>query len=204
MISDIFIQKLCNRGTYTLNLWHLNNLCKQHVLDMFYSCNFLVLNLEIIEQSVVILWVNWRVNKYFWQRFTCIVLRRQPFMRKLVNKMTTSIEALQFFTLNQWSWSNTNLKKLQSTLVNTKDGSLETFSFDMRSLDWKIFIDHYVLGTRHYVLKNNPDSMDSSRKKLKIFYFLHFIIQLAFVFFIVYNVMTSIYWINLSCDLTYW
>ena len=114
-------------------------------------------------------------------------------MRKLVNKMTTSIEALQFFTLNQWSWSNTNLKKLQSTLVNTKDGSLETFSFDMRSLDWKIFIDHYVLGTRHYVLKNHPDSMDSSRKKLKIFYFLHFIIQLAFVFFIVYNVMTSIY-----------
>ena len=71
VISDIFIQKLCNRGTYTLNLWHLNNLCKQHVLDMFYSCNFLVLNLEIIEQSVVILWVNWRVNKYFWQRFTC-------------------------------------------------------------------------------------------------------------------------------------
>ena len=133
-----------------------------------------------------------------------IVLRRQPFMRKLVNKMTTSIEALQFFTLNQWSWSNTNLKKLQSTLVNTKDGSLETFSFDMRSLDWKIFIDHYVLGTHHYLLKNNPDSMDSSRKKLKIFYFLHFIIQLAFVFFIVYNVMTSIYWINLSCDLTYW
>ena len=24
-----------------------------------------------MEQSVVILWVNWRVNKYFWQRFTC-------------------------------------------------------------------------------------------------------------------------------------
>lgn len=122
-----------------------------------------------------------------------MVLRREPFMRKLVNKMTTSMEALQFFTLNQWSWSNTNLKKLQSTLENTKDESLETFSFDIRSLNWKIFMDHYVLGTRHYVLKNNPDSMDSSRKKLKIFYFLHFIIQLAFVFFIVYNVMTSIY-----------
>jgi len=122
-----------------------------------------------------------------------MVLRREPFMRKLVNKMTTSMEALQFFTLNQWSWSNTNLKKLQSTLENTKDESLETFSFDIRSLDWKIFIDHYVLGTRHYVLKNHPDSMDSSRKKQKIFYFLHFIIQLVFVFFIVYNVMTSFY-----------
>ena len=39
---------------------------------MFYSGNFLVLNSEIIEQSVVILWVNWWINKRFWQRFTCM------------------------------------------------------------------------------------------------------------------------------------
>ena len=45
--------------------------CSAHVLDMFCSWNFLLLNLRINEQSVVILWVNWRVNKYFWQRFTC-------------------------------------------------------------------------------------------------------------------------------------
>merc|ERR1711862_407434 len=112
------------------------------------------------------------------------ILRRQTFMRKIVDKMTKAIEALQFFTLNQWSWSNTNLKKLQNVLVRSDPESLESFSFDIKSLDWKIFLDHYVLGTRHYVLKNHPNSMDSSRKKLKIFHFLHFIIQLAFVFFI--------------------
>jgi hypothetical protein len=119
-----------------------------------------------------------------------MILRRPTFMRKLINKAHVAIETLKFFTLNQWSWTNANLNKLQSALVNTDDNeSLESFSFDISSLDWKIFNDNYVLGVRHYVLKNHPDSMDSSRKKLKILYFLHRFIQLAFVFFLIYNIM---------------
>ena len=38
--------------------------CTHHVLDMFWSCNFL-------EHSVAILWVNWFKNECFWHRFTC-------------------------------------------------------------------------------------------------------------------------------------
>ena len=117
------------------------------------------------------------------------VLRRPTFMRKLINNMTIGIEAINFFCLHQWSWTNTNLNNLQSALVNTDTESLESFSFDIRSLDWKIFTDHNVLGMRHYVLKDNPDSIESSRKKLNILYFLHRIIQLAFVFFVIYNLM---------------
>ena len=110
-------------------------------------------------------------------------------MQKLINKMTKSIETMNFFCLNEWSWTNTNLNKLQSTLVNTDNESLESFSFDIRSLDWKNFVEHNVLGMRHYVLKNHPDSMESSRKKLNILYFLHRFIQLAFVFFLIYNLV---------------
>ena len=74
-------------------------------------------------------------------------------MRKITNRMTTSIGALQFFLLKEWSWSNTNLNSLHGELVNTDEKSLETFNFDIRPLDWKNFLDHYVLGTRHYALK---------------------------------------------------
>ena len=41
-----------------------NNLCTQHVLNMFWACNF-------HEQSFVILWDSWCKNKCFWKRFTC-------------------------------------------------------------------------------------------------------------------------------------
>ena len=81
------------------------------------------------------------------------ILRKPTFMRKLTNRMTTSIGALQFFLLKEWSWSSTNLNSLQGALVNTDEKSLETFNFDIRPLDWKNFIEHYVLGTRHYALK---------------------------------------------------
>ena len=40
-----------------------NNLCTQHVLPMFWACNF-------HEQSIVILWVSWYKNKCFWKIFT--------------------------------------------------------------------------------------------------------------------------------------
>ena len=117
------------------------------------------------------------------------VLRRPTFMRKLITNMTIGIEAINFFCLHQWSWTNTNLNNLQSALVNTDTESLESFSFDIRSLDWKIFTDHNILGMRHYVLKDKPETLDSSRKKLNILYFLHRLIQLAFVFFVIYNLM---------------
>ena len=43
-----------------------NNFCTQHILDMFWIYNFL-------EQSVVILWVNWLKNKCFWKIFTLLL-----------------------------------------------------------------------------------------------------------------------------------
>ena len=83
---------------------------------------------------------------------------------------------------------NQNFKS-KCALVNTDTESLESFSFDIRSLDWKIFTDHNQLGMRHYVLKNDPDSIESSRKRLNNLHFLHRLIQLAFIFFVIYNLV---------------
>merc|ERR1711963_1125375 len=90
----------------------------------------------------------------FWQK---------TFMRKLVHKMTKSIEALQYFTINEWSWSDRNLRNLHTELVNTDQESIRDFDFDIGNLDWKKFLDNYVLGTRHYVLKDRPETMEKSK-----------------------------------------
>jgi len=121
------------------------------------------------------------------------ILRLPRWARKLSVRMMKQIEVLQFFTLNQWSWSNSNLNNLHNSLVSTDENSLKTFDFDIKPLDWRIFCDHYQLGTRHFVFKDHPDTMNYSRKKLKILYFLHFIVQLTFVFFVFYNLMSAIY-----------
>ena len=41
------------------------------VHNLFWTCIFLVLNLQFNEQSIVILWVSWSKKKCFWQRIFC-------------------------------------------------------------------------------------------------------------------------------------
>jgi len=121
------------------------------------------------------------------------ILRQPRWARKVSAIITKHLEVFQYFGLNQWSLSNGNLNKLHSALVNTDENSLKTFDFDIRPLDWRSFTNHYVLGTRHFVFKDNPDTMDFSRKKLKILYFLHCVIQLFFIFFFIYSLIASVY-----------
>jgi len=118
---------------------------------------------------------------------------RKPFMIRLVNKMTKSIDALQYFTTNEWSWSNANVAKLHQDLVETDPQSLKDFDFDIKSLNWRNFFENYVLGTRHYVLKNSPTSMEASKKKMRLLGFLHFTLQFVFGMFMIYKIYTAIY-----------
>ena len=59
--------------------------CSQHVLSLEFS---------FTEQYVVILWVSWYKNKYFWKRFTCTWFK--PLVRQL-NQDSNSLS--MFFTL---------------------------------------------------------------------------------------------------------
>ena len=52
-----------------------NNLCTQHVLSFYWTCNSM---LWFNEQSFVILWVIRCKNKCFWKRFTCIKPHKNP------------------------------------------------------------------------------------------------------------------------------
>ena len=96
--------------------------------------------------------------------------------------------------LKEWSWSHDKLKQLHKALASTDENSLNTFDFDIRPLDWRNFTKHYVLGTRHFVLKDHPDKMGSGKKKLKIFYLLHSMMQMAFISFIIYCLTAIAYY----------
>lgn len=86
--------------------------------------------------------------------------------------------ALEYFSTNQWTWTCANLDKLHSDLAAADKQSLEAFDFNIEPMDWRLFMDDYVLGTRHFVIKNNPDTLESSQRKLRFFYLLHLAAQL--------------------------
>ena len=44
----------------------------------------------------------------------------------------------------------------------------EMFYFQLESLDWFSFIEQYILGTRMFVLKQDPGTIPACRKKMYV------------------------------------
>ena len=58
------------------------------------------------------------------------------------------------------------------------------FSADLRSdlPDWEKFWIDYLKGIRHFVLKNNPDSIEWCRTKYQMYQVMDFLVKTIFVF----------------------
>jgi alcohol-forming fatty acyl-CoA reductase len=95
----------------------------------------------------------------------------KPFFVRLNKRMAKSMSALEYFATRQWHWSDSNTRALFNSLSVTEQ---EKFNFDINQLDWPLYLDNYVLGTRKYVMNFSNDSIRSSRTKLKWMCRLHY------------------------------
>ncbi|PSN41791.1 hypothetical protein C0J52_21752 [Blattella germanica] len=82
-------------------------------------------------------------------------------------KFPGGLEVLQYYTTKEWVFHNDNLKSLPGQL-NEKDR--ETFFTDIKKVDWDSYIKNFVLGTRHYFLKEDPATLPQARKHMKRLY----------------------------------
>lgn len=102
---------------------------------------------------------------------------RERFFVSLYTRMSKVMGALEFFATRQWIWKDGNTRGLW---LSMDEEDRQTFSFDIQSVKWKPFLERYVLGTRKYVLKSSPDTLPESRKKLKQFRVMHWMLQGVF------------------------
>lgn len=111
---------------------------------------------------------------------------KKPFMVYVANKIKKGCDVLKHFANKQYEFGNRNLLKLRSDLEQTDEASLQAFDFDLSSFDWTSYFDDYCLGTRHFLLKNKPESMEASRFRMKLLMCLHYSIQFVFGFGLLY------------------
>lgn len=95
---------------------------------------------------------------------------------KAQKKLTMAKKSLEYFTTNEWKFHSTNVTKLQSVM---KESDLKEFQFDARKIVWSDYIENYVLGFRQFVFKQNPSTLDESRKRMEKLKILHQVIKLA-------------------------
>jgi len=116
---------------------------------------------------------------------------KKPFMWKLICKMHKAMQALEYFSTRQWSWSNDNVHALNDEL-DEQDKAL--FNCDLRKLPaWDSFLENYILGIRQYICKSSPDTLEKSRFRLKLLYVADCLLKLVLLF-ILYQILSLMFW----------
>ncbi|XP_055610155.1 putative fatty acyl-CoA reductase CG5065 [Uranotaenia lowii] len=106
---------------------------------------------------------------------------KKPIMQIVQTKLGKAASCLQYFTNAQWRFRNDNVKNLL-THMSPKDRS--TFQFDVSTIDWKDYIEKYVLGFRKYLFKQNPATLEKCRNNMYKMYLLHQLTKVVAVAFL--------------------
>lgn len=81
---------------------------------------------------------------------------------KTYKKIHKFANVISFFCTNEWTFTNDNVQKLWRNMT-VADQKL--FYFDLKSLDWEVYIKEYMKGMRVYLFKDDLSNAAEARKK---------------------------------------
>lgn len=96
-------------------------------------------------------------------------LGHSPMLGPIYQKVHRTTQALEYFTKNEWIYRTENFEALHNHLSPEDQ---RRFIIDVRKIDWPKYMENYVLGVRHFLLKEDPRTIDSARTKLDMLYYL--------------------------------
>ncbi|ESN90598.1 hypothetical protein HELRODRAFT_70906 [Helobdella robusta] len=86
-------------------------------------------------------------------------------MVETYNRLHRTMEVLEYFTTRSWEWTHAHLDVLKNNLTQEE---LKTFSFDPRVLHWPTYIENFCLGTKKFLLKEDPAGLPAARARIKM------------------------------------
>lgn len=85
-------------------------------------------------------------------------------MAQVYQKVHRSIDGLEYFTTNEWSFRNANFLALTEKI---SQHDRDTFYCDVRRIHWPSYIETFILGVRKFLLKEDPSTLPKARIKLE-------------------------------------
>ncbi|XP_029665011.1 putative fatty acyl-CoA reductase CG5065 isoform X2 [Formica exsecta] len=89
----------------------------------------------------------------------------KPKMVRMAKRFKRSTKTGEFFAINEWKFSVDNMRELVESVKAL--GHCNDFNVDIRSLDWDTYLHQYVLGIRKYILKDDLDTLNNARRRLR-------------------------------------
>lgn len=99
-----------------------------------------------------------------------VLTGKKPWLLKLQKKIYVAGENVKYFILNEWSFTNQNLKDLQHRL-NKYDQ--QQFNFDAKRINISDYIKLWILGYRRFILNLDDASIAKAKLKLRQLYIMH-------------------------------
>ncbi|XP_057371715.1 putative fatty acyl-CoA reductase CG5065 [Daphnia carinata] len=124
------------------------------------------------------------IPAHLFDMFYTLTGKRTRWVR-MYAKAALAFSSLEFFTTHQWRFLSNNPIRLLEELSNQDK---KTFYFDVREIDWKSYFETYVLGTRRFVLKDDPSTLPLAKRNLNRLYTIRMVLRLLF-FFSVFTVL---------------
>ena len=85
-------------------------------------------------------------------------------LTKFQIRLWKSVNTLEYFTSNEWYFSNDNMVGLHKSLEGRDQ---DTFNFDMKSIDWTTYMENYCIGTKKYALKEDMSRIGQAKATLR-------------------------------------
>lgn len=89
---------------------------------------------------------------------------QKPMLIRLQNRLWKSVACLEFFTTHEWTFEDGNVRSLYAKMSPSDQ---EAFNFDVRQIDWPIYLENYCLGVKKFVLKEDSKNLNKARKSLQ-------------------------------------
>lgn len=74
------------------------------------------------------------------------------------------MDVIEYFSMRQWEFQMDNMNALWASLTPRDQ---ELFNFDMSKMDWDLFLHHYYLGIRQYLLKDPMHTIPAATARWK-------------------------------------
>jgi len=87
----------------------------------------------------------------------------KPRFVRLQDRLWKAVEVLEYFTSREWHWTNDNLVELIDKL---SPHDQKEFDFDVRNIDWQLYLDNYCLGTKRYALKEDMNDLQVAKDNI--------------------------------------
>lgn len=103
------------------------------------------------------------------------LLGKKPMLVRLYGKAHHAMACLEFYTTHQWNFVSRNPGRLMEKLCSQ---DRQVFNFDVRTIDWKSYLETYVCGVRQFILKDPPSTLPAARSKLNKMFWIMMLFRL--------------------------